>query len=165
MPRGYQTEGYRDRNDSIVIAKGDGGIWETDKIYQEFGELHADQEGISINLQEKVPVYEPTKIGRPPVQRRKTYYVDEEQAECAFDPHYIHGKLYAAYNQSVAEETLEAQKARDDRRKKDTAFIVLGVLILVMFVIVLPAFGWSLNVGSEATDTASAASHQEAKGE
>ena len=144
MPRGVKKEKMRERNDSLVIVKADGGLVEADDVYQEFGELHSDTDGATIDIQHKIPVFRPTVLGRPPIQDKMIYYVDAEPEDAGFDPNFIFGKLKSAHNLSVAKGTLEAEKERKHRRNMDLIFVASGVFLLIFALFLAPAMGFSL---------------------
>ena len=148
MPRRLKKEGMYDQNDSLVIVKADGGLVEAEKVYQEFDELHSDQDGATIDVQHKIPVLEATVFGRPPIQTKTTYYIDEEQRDCGFDPSFMFGKLKSAYNLSITKGTHEAEGERKHRRNMDIIFVCAGACLLMFAFFLAPLMGWSLNTGS-----------------
>ena len=151
-------EGFRDQNDSLVVTKADGGLVETSNVYQEFGELHSDDDGVSFDLQRKIPVYRPTVLGRPPVQDRMIYYLDEEPSDSGFDPVFMHGKLKSAYGMSASRETRDAEKERNHKRLMDALLTVAGGFLLVFAFFIAPAIGFKIGdaAATEAPTTAPA---------
>ena len=141
-----KKEGLNERNDTMIVAKADGGMSEVNDVYSEFGELHCDKEGITIDIQEKVPVLEPTVTGRPPVQRKTIYFLDSEPIDAGFDPHFMHGKLKAAYNLSASGNTKDAERERNHKRMMDLMFIMAGLFMLFL-AFVLPMFGITVSMG------------------
>lgn len=108
MPRGAnKSEGLKEKNDTLVVVKADGGLTLAKDVYQEFGELHSDKDSVTIDIQQKIPVLKPTILGRPPLQDRTLYYVDEEPLDAGFDPNFMHGKLNAAYSQTISGDTID----------------------------------------------------------
>ena len=144
-----KKEGFRDRNDSLVVVKADGGLVEANDVYQEFGELHSDKDGVTIDIQHKIPVLHPTVLGRPPVQEKMLYYIDEEPQDCGFDPFYMHGKLKSAYGMSASGNTVEAEAERKHKRMMDTIFMIVAVFLLVFAFFLAPLMGFELRTGGE----------------
>ena len=149
-------EGFRDQNDSLVVTKADGGLVETSNVYQEFGELHSDDDGVSFDLQRKIPVYRPTVLGRPPVQDRMIYYLDEEPSDSGFDPVFMHGKLKSAYGMSASRETRDAEKERNHKRLMDALLTLAGAFLLVFAFFIAPAIGFKIG-DAEATESSTTA--------
>ena len=145
MPRKIKKERMHERNDSCIIIKADGGMVEADDVYQEFGELHSDTDGVTINLQHKVAVLKPTVLGRPPVQDKMVYYVDQEPNDCGFDPEFMFGKLKSAYTMSARKRTIEAQQEKSHQRTMDIVFVVMGVSLLLFAFVIAPIIGFTLN--------------------
>ena len=70
MPLKQKKERMHERNDSMIIAKSDGGMVEATDVYQEFGELHSDEDGATIDIQHKIPILEPHRP-QPSLQSRR----------------------------------------------------------------------------------------------
>ena len=150
MPSGKRRkEGMRERNDSLVVVKADGGQVEADDVYQEFGELHSDKDSVTIDVQHKIPVLHPTILGRPPIQKRTLYYVDEEPQDAGFDPFYVHGKLKSAYGLSYTGDTVEAEAERKHKRLMDMLFTCVGGFLLVFALFIGPMMGFELQTGPD----------------
>ena len=147
MPRRQKREKMNEKNDTIVIAKADGGVAEDDKVFQEFGELHSEEFGATINIQHKIPVLEPTVLGRPPVQKKMIYYIDEEPQDCGFDPEFMFGKLPSAYNLSANGNGHENEEERKHKRNMDVLFVIAGAFFLVFAILIAPMIGWTLKSG------------------
>ena len=144
-----KSEGFKERNDTLVVVKADGGLVLADDVYQEFGELHSDKDSVTIDIQHKIPVLRPTILGRPPVQHGTLYYVDEEPLDAGFDSQFMHGKLKSAYSQTISGDTVEADKQRSHKRKKDLFFMITGVFFLAFALIIAPMMGLELRTGGE----------------
>ena len=151
-----KKEGMRERNDSLIIVKADGGLVEANDVYQEFGELHSDKDGATINLQHKIPVYHPTVLGRPPIQDRMIYYVDEEPQDCGFDPFYMFGKLKSVYNLTATDNTHDSDTDRKHKRNMDMIFTIFGGFLLVFAFFIAPMIGFSLKTSGETVTPAPA---------
>ena len=136
-----KKEKMRDRNDSLIIVKADGGLVEADNVYQEFGELHSDEDGATIDVQQKIPVFEPTVVGQPPIQKRTIYYIDEEPQDCGFDPYFMFSKLKSAYVLSASGETTDADNAAKHKRTMDMVFTAAAVFLLLFAFVLSPLFG------------------------
>lgn len=150
MPgRNNKSEGMHERNDSLVIVKADGGLVVANDVYQEFGELHSDKDGVTIDIQNKIPILKPTIIGRPPIQDRMVYYVDEDGQDCGFDPFYMYGKLKSAYNLSRSNRTQDADANQKHKRNMDMMFTVAGGCVLLFALFLAPLMGFSLKINQD----------------
>ena len=144
-----KSEGLREKNDTLVVVKADGGLTLAKDVYQEFGELHSDKDSVTIDLQQKIPVLKPTILGRPPLQDRTLYYVDEEPLDAGFDPKFMHSKLNAAYSQTISGDTMEAEKERKHKRLKDLVYMGTGAFFLLFALILAPMMGLQLQTSGE----------------
>lgn len=155
MPMKSKKERMRERNDSLMIVKADNGLVEADNVYQEFGELQSDSDAITIDIQHKIPVFKPTVLGRPPIQDRMIYYIDDEPEDAGFDPVFMFGKLKSAYNLSFSKNTQEQDQEQKHRRNMDVMFILAGTGLLVFAFFIAPLIGFSFTTGpSEETPPA-----------
>ena len=145
-----KKEGMREKNDSLVIVKADGGLVEADNVYQEFGELHSDKDGATVDVQHKIPVFEPAVVGRPPIQKRTIYYIDEEPQDAGFDPFYMFGTLKSVYNLSASGDTMDADVERKHKRTMDMIFTIFGAFLLVFAFFLAPLIGFSLKTTGDA---------------
>ena len=144
-----KSEGLREKNDTLVVVKADGGLTLAKDVYQEFGELHSDKDSVTIDLQQKIPVLKATILGRPPLQDRTLYYVDEEPLDAGFDPKFMHSKLNAAYSQTISGDTMEAEKERSHKRLKDLVYMGTGAFFLMFALVLAPMMGLQLKAGGE----------------
>ena len=149
MPGSDKSEGLREKNDTLVVVKADGGLTLAKDVYQEFGELHSDKDSVTIDLQQKIPVLKPTILGRPPLQDKTLYYVDEEPLDAGFDSKFMHSKLNAAYSQTISGDTMEAEKERKHKRLKDIVYIGTGAFLLLFALILAPMMGLELKTSGE----------------
>ena len=110
------AEPLNDQHETLIIRKVDGGLVEDD-VRQQYGDLHSDEGSFTVN--KKIPVYKPTRLGRPRLQDRMLYFLSAEEHDPYDDEDWVHRKLPEAYGNALAE-------AREKNKNKTSNGAITG---------------------------------------
>ena len=146
-----KAEGLNEQNDTIIIAKRDGGTTIVDDGSTAYGSIHSKKAGIDFKIRSKIPWLGMTRVGHKPEQIGSLYYFNDDGENPYEDPQFMFHELVETYRK-------HERGTFDDRSKIDKIMqssfvqivaVLMGIAMVVYVFVLAPMYGIGLNVNNE----------------
>ena len=142
-----KTEELDERNDRLIISKQDGGETIVEDVTTKYGSIRSESAKVDMPLRPKIPVFEPTRHGFPPEQKRTTYFVDDDGPDPMDDDYYINVELERILATHARGSRLKSGLGKFAESIKNPVLAFFGIAFILFAVVGAPYCGFAMGTG------------------